>query len=99
MRTTPPPNQRLHPTATGGDGERPRVNRDRWPSYEGKTDDPEGERHARGAALQDPSRLFSSSLEGNAGRAIDLREGDTIDEEAFKALVRAAVVLNTSAKG
>ncbi len=50
---------------------------------------------AKGAALKDPSRLFNSSLEGNARRAIDIRESDTIDEEAFKALVRAAVVLNT----
>lgn len=51
---------------------------------------------AKGAALNDPSRLFNSSLEGNARRAIDIHEGDEIDEEAFKALVRAAVVLNTS---
>lgn len=50
----------------------------------------------RGASLKDPSRLFNSSLEGNARRAIDIREGDMIDEEAFKTLVRAAVVLNTS---
>ncbi len=52
---------------------------------------------AKGAALPDPSRLFNSSLDGNARRAIDLQEGDTIDEEAFKALIRAAVALNTSA--
>jgi len=51
---------------------------------------------AKGAALKDPSRLFNSSLEGNARRAIDIREGDRIDEEAFKALIRAAVALNTS---
>ena len=51
---------------------------------------------AKGAALKDPSRLFNSSLEGNARRAIDIGEGDTIDEEAFKTLVRAAVLLNTS---
>ncbi|MEW6366482.1 MAG: DUF1801 domain-containing protein [Acidobacteriota bacterium] len=51
---------------------------------------------AKGAALKDPFRLFKSSLEGNARRAIDIRECDKIDEEAFKALVRAAVVLNTS---
>ena len=51
---------------------------------------------AKGAALADPSRLFNSSLEGNARRAIDIREGDKIDEEAFKTLVRAAVGLNTS---
>jgi hypothetical protein len=50
----------------------------------------------RGAALKDPSRLFNSSLEGNARRAIDLREGETIDEKALKALVRAAVTLNES---
>jgi hypothetical protein len=49
----------------------------------------------RGAALPDPSGLFNSSLEGNARRAIDIREGDTIDEKALKALVRAAVALNT----
>lgn len=54
---------------------------------------------AKGAALKDPSRLFNSSLEGNARRAIDIREGDKIDEEAFKALVRGAVVLNTSELG
>ncbi len=51
---------------------------------------------AKGAALADPSRLFNSSLDGNARRAIDIREGDTIDEEALKALVRAAVALNAS---
>lgn len=49
---------------------------------------------ARGAALKDPSHLFNSSLEGNARRAIDVHEGDEIDEEAFKALIRAAVALN-----
>ena len=49
---------------------------------------------ARGAALEDPSGLFNSSLEGNARRAIDFREGDKIAEEALKALVRAAMVLN-----
>lgn len=49
---------------------------------------------ARGAALDDPSGLFNSSLDGNTRRAIDVREGDTIDEKAFKALVRAAVGLN-----
>jgi hypothetical protein len=52
---------------------------------------------AKGAALEDPSRLFNASLDGNTRRAIDLREGDAIDEEAFKALIRAAVTLNTSA--
>jgi hypothetical protein len=51
---------------------------------------------AKGAALDDPSRLFNSSLDGNTRRAIDFREGATIDEEALKALVRAAVTLNTS---
>jgi hypothetical protein len=51
---------------------------------------------AKGAALDDPSRLFNSSLEGNTRRAIDLHEGDKIDEEALKALVRAAVALNIS---
>jgi len=50
----------------------------------------------KGAALADPRHLFNASLEGNARRAIDIHEGDTIDEEAFKALIRAAVVLNTS---
>jgi hypothetical protein len=51
---------------------------------------------ARGAALADPSRLFNSSLEGNVRRAIDIHEGDRIDEKALKALIRAAVTLNTS---
>ncbi|SMF69758.1 hypothetical protein SAMN06265365_12765 [Tistlia consotensis] len=51
---------------------------------------------ARGAALDDPSGLFNASLEGNARRAIDFREGAVIDEAAFKALVRAAVALNRS---
>jgi hypothetical protein len=51
---------------------------------------------AKGAALEDPSGLFNSSLEGNTRRAIDLHEGDTIDEKALKALIRAAVTLNTS---
>ena len=51
---------------------------------------------ARGAALEDPSRLFNSSLEGNTRRAIDIHEGDTIDEKALKALIRAAVTLNAS---
>src|SRR3954449_9987783 len=53
---------------------------------------------AKGAALEDPSRLFNASLDGNARRAIDIREGDAIDEEAFKALVRAAVALNASGR-
>jgi hypothetical protein len=51
---------------------------------------------ARGAALEDPSGLFNSSLEGNVRRAIDFREGGMIDEAALKALIRAAVALNTS---
>ena len=54
---------------------------------------------ARGAALDDPSGLFNSSLEGKVRRAIDILEGGKIDEEAFKALIRAAVVLNISANG
>jgi hypothetical protein len=52
----------------------------------------------RGAALKDPAGLFNSSLEGNARRAIDIHEGDEIDGEAFKKLVRAAVALNTSSR-
>jgi hypothetical protein len=51
---------------------------------------------AKGASLQDPSRLFNSSLEGNTRRAIDLQEGDKINEKAFQALIRAALALNTS---
>jgi hypothetical protein len=51
---------------------------------------------AKGASLEDPSGLFNSSLEGNTRRAIDLHEGDKIDEKALKALVRAAVALNKS---
>jgi hypothetical protein len=50
---------------------------------------------AKGAALEDPSGLFNSSLEGNTRRAIDFHEGDKIDERALKALIRAAVALNT----
>ena len=53
---------------------------------------------ARGAALDDPSGLFNSSLEGNTRRAIDFHEGDRPDEEALKALIRAAVALNISAQ-
>ncbi len=53
---------------------------------------------ARGAALKDPSRLFNSSLEGNARRAIDIHEGEKIDEAALKDLVRAAVALNLKGK-
>ncbi|HEX2436539.1 MAG TPA: DUF1801 domain-containing protein [Solirubrobacterales bacterium] len=51
---------------------------------------------ARGASLEDPSGLFNASLEGNTRRAIDIHEGDEIDEKALKALIRAAVALNTS---
>jgi len=51
---------------------------------------------AKGASLKDPSRLFNSSLEGNVRRAIDFREGEKIDEQALKDLVRAAVALNKS---
>ncbi len=51
---------------------------------------------AKGAALNDPSGLFNSSLDGNTRRAIDFHEGEEIDEEALKTLVRAAVTLNTS---
>jgi hypothetical protein len=55
---------------------------------------------AKGASLKDPSGLFNSSLEGNARRAIDFHEGDKLDEEALKALIRAAVALNkSSARG
>ena len=51
---------------------------------------------AKGAALKDPSGLFNSSLEGNTRRAIDIREGDELDEAAFKTLIRAAAALNRS---
>lgn len=51
---------------------------------------------AKGAALEDPSHLFNSSLEGNTRRAIDFHEGDKIDEKALKALIRAAAALNAS---
>ena len=55
---------------------------------------------AKGASLKDPSGLFNSSLEGNVRRAIDFHEGDKLDEEALKALIRAAVALNkSSARG
>jgi hypothetical protein len=53
---------------------------------------------AKGASLRDPSRLFNASLEGNTRRAIDIHEGDKIDEKALKALIRAAVALNTSTR-
>lgn len=52
----------------------------------------------RGAALEDPSGLFNASLEGNVRRAIDIHEGDKIDEKALKALIRAAVALNTATR-
>ena len=51
---------------------------------------------AKGAALKDPSRLFNSSLDGNVRRAIDVREGEEINEDALKTLIRAAVALNKS---
>jgi hypothetical protein len=53
---------------------------------------------AKGAALEDPKGLFNSSLDGNTRRVIDIHEGDTVDETALKALVRAAVALNVSAR-
>jgi hypothetical protein len=53
---------------------------------------------AKGAALDDPKRLFNASLDGNTRRAIDLREGDEVDADAFMALIRAAVALNRSAR-
>ena len=53
---------------------------------------------AKGASLEDPSGLFNSSLEGNTRRAIDIHEGDKIDEKGLKALIRAAVELNTSVR-
>jgi hypothetical protein len=53
---------------------------------------------AKGASLEDPAGLFNSSLDGNVRRAIDIHEGDKINEKAFRALIRAAVALNTSAR-
>ena len=53
---------------------------------------------AKGASLKDPARLFNSSLEGNVRRAIDIHEGEEVDESAFKALIRQAVALNNSGK-
>ena len=53
---------------------------------------------AKGASLKDPARLFNSSLEGKVRRAIDIHEGEEVDESAFKALVRQAVALNSSGK-
>ena len=52
----------------------------------------------KGASLKDPARLFNASLDGNARRAIDIHEGEEVDESAFKALVREAVALNSSGK-
>jgi hypothetical protein len=52
----------------------------------------------RGASLQDPHKLFNSSLEGNTRRAIDIREGETLNEAAFKALIRSAVAANSAAR-
>jgi hypothetical protein len=51
---------------------------------------------AKGASLKDPAKLFNSSLDGNARRAIDIHEGEEVDADAFKALIRAAVAVNTS---
>src|SRR5471030_1239253 len=53
---------------------------------------------AKGASLKDPSRLFNSSRDGNVRRAIDIHEGEEVDESAFKALVREAIALNSAAK-
>ena len=53
---------------------------------------------AKGASLKDPARLFNSSLDGNVRRAIDIHEGEKVDESAFKTLVRQAVALNSSSK-
>src|SRR6202046_655921 len=53
---------------------------------------------AKGASLKDPARLFNSSLDGNVRRAIDIQEGEQVDESAFKALVRQAVALNSASK-
>ena len=52
----------------------------------------------RGASLQDPQKLFNSSLEGNTRRAIDIREGETLNEAAFRALIRSAVAANSAAR-
>lgn len=53
---------------------------------------------ARGASLEDPSHLFNASLEGNRNRAIDVHEGERVDEKAFKALIREAVALNQASR-
>jgi len=52
---------------------------------------------AKGASLKDPAKLFNSSLDGNVRRAIDIHEGETLDESAFKSLIKAAIAANTSA--
>ena len=52
----------------------------------------------RGASLEDPEKLFNSSLEGNTRRAIDIREGEKVDEAAFKELIRSAVAANSAAR-
>jgi hypothetical protein len=52
----------------------------------------------RGASLPDPQKLFNASLEGNSRRAIDIREGERLDEDAFKALIRSAVLANSAAR-
>jgi hypothetical protein len=53
---------------------------------------------AKGASLEDPAKLFNSSLDGNVRRAIDIHEGEALDADAFKSLIRAAIALNTSSK-
>ncbi|XUW92176.1 DUF1801 domain-containing protein [Burkholderia sp. M6-3] len=53
---------------------------------------------AKGASLDDPAKLFNSSLDGNVRRAIDIHEGEELDADAFKSLIRAAIALNTSSK-
>ncbi|MDP9648964.1 DUF1801 domain-containing protein [Paraburkholderia caledonica] len=53
---------------------------------------------AKGASLEDPAKLFNSSLDGNVRRAIDIHEGEELDADAFKSLIRAAIALNTSGK-
>ena len=53
---------------------------------------------AKGASVKDPARLFNSSLDGNTRRAIDIHEGDVVDESAFKALIRQAIALNSASK-
>ena len=66
----------------------------RWPAEQALPSDEHLLTFAKGAALDDPARLFNSSLDGNTRRAIDLFEGDGVDEAAFRALVRAAVEAN-----